>query len=141
MTDALTLAKYIVTKCVNDGCPISNLQLQEILYFIQVDTLKRTGKPAFPDSIEAWQFGPAISRVYYYFCRNGALSIFDTFEKVVPTIGENNYIKKIVEEERAKPPLELIDKACEPGRAWALIFQHGRGSRKIIPVDLIRNIG
>lgn len=41
MIDALTLAQYVVTKCVHDGCPISNLQLQKILYFIQAAALKK----------------------------------------------------------------------------------------------------
>lgn len=67
MGDVLTLAKYIVTKCVRDCCPISNLQLQKILYFIQVDALKTTGEPAFLNNIEAWQFGPVVPEVYYYF--------------------------------------------------------------------------
>ena len=94
MTDALALAKYIVTKCVKDDCPISNLQLQKILYFIQVDSLKRTGKTAFPDSIEAWQFGPVVPRVYYFFCGNGALSILDTFDDVDSSLLSNDYMKK-----------------------------------------------
>ena len=41
--DALELAKYIVTKCIKDGCPISNLQLQKTLYFIQRQFLKNKG--------------------------------------------------------------------------------------------------
>ena len=55
MYSALELSKYIVTKCINDGKPISNLQLQKILYYIQRDFLKQ-GEPAFSDTIEAWQF-------------------------------------------------------------------------------------
>ena len=45
MYSALELSKYIVTKCINDGKPISNLQLQKILYYIQRDFLKQ-GEPA-----------------------------------------------------------------------------------------------
>ena len=46
MYSALELSKYIVTKCINDGEPISNLQLQKILYYIQRDFL-RQGEAAF----------------------------------------------------------------------------------------------
>lgn len=63
MLDALTLAKYIVSKCTTDQCPISNLQLQKILYYIQVDFLKRTEQPVFSDNIEAWKFGPVVGYV------------------------------------------------------------------------------
>ena len=51
---AVPLSRYIVSKCVQDGCPISNLQLQKILYYVQKEFLK-SGKPAFSDDIEAWQ--------------------------------------------------------------------------------------
>ena len=29
------IANYIISKCENDGAPISNLQLQKILYYVQ----------------------------------------------------------------------------------------------------------
>ena len=141
MTDALTLAKYIVTKCVNDDCPISNLQLQKILYFIQVDTLKETSNPAFFDDIEAWQFGPVVPNVYYYFCGFGALPILDTFEEIVSPVKTNLRINEIIESKRAMRPWDLVNEAHEPGKAWATIFRNGEGNRKIIPVSLMRNIG
>ena len=53
---ALDLSKYIISKCVRDGHPISNLQLQKILYYIQVYFLKHDNI-AFPDAIEAWTCG------------------------------------------------------------------------------------
>ena len=59
---ALDVAKYMVTKCVQDKCPISNLQVQKILYFIQKDFLQN-GSEAFSDDIEAWQFGPVVPEV------------------------------------------------------------------------------
>ena len=52
MYAAIDLSKYIVSKCIRDDHPISNLQLQKILYYIQKDFLKK-GKIAFPDDIEA----------------------------------------------------------------------------------------
>lgn len=35
MYSALEIAKYVVNKCTVDRHPISNLQLQKILYYIQ----------------------------------------------------------------------------------------------------------
>ena len=37
---AVDLSKYIVYKCITDGRPISNMQLQKILYYIQREFLK-----------------------------------------------------------------------------------------------------
>ena len=33
---AMDIAKYIIDKCIDDEMPISNLQLQKILYYLQV---------------------------------------------------------------------------------------------------------
>lgn len=39
MYRAIDIAKYVVTKCVRDSHPISNLRLQEILYYLQKNIL------------------------------------------------------------------------------------------------------
>lgn len=64
-----------LSKCILDNCPITNLQLQRILYLVQRNFLQKRGCPAFEDSIQAWQFGPVIPCVYYYFCGFGAMPI------------------------------------------------------------------
>lgn len=65
MYKAMDLANYIVDKCIKDNVPITNLQLQRILYFVQKDFLKR-GSPAFLDEIEAWEFGPVCGAKYLF---------------------------------------------------------------------------
>lgn len=75
---ALELAAYVVNKCVNDpSLSITNLQLQKIMYFLQIRSLK--GNPCKPivddETFEAWKFGPVLTRVYYTYCYNGGLDI------------------------------------------------------------------
>ena len=41
MYSALSMAKYIIDKCTKDEYPISNLQLQKILYYIQREFLQQ----------------------------------------------------------------------------------------------------
>ena len=58
---ALELAAYVVNKCVNDpSLSITNLQLQKIMYFLQIRSLKDNPcKPIIEDeTFEAWKFGP-----------------------------------------------------------------------------------
>ena len=71
---AIDIANYIINKCTIDLKPVSNLQLQKILYYVQRESLWR-GKPAFNDIIEAWQFGPVVPEVYYTYCGFGAMKI------------------------------------------------------------------
>lgn len=141
MNDALTLAKYIVSKCKNDGCPISNLQLQKILYFIQVKTLKEIGSPAFPEEIEAWKFGPVIPNVYYQFCGFGAMPIWTTYN--VPTLDNNfkSIIDGVILEKRKLDPWILVSEAHKRGGAWDQIYREGNGNHKVIPMKLIKEVG
>ena len=62
---ALDVAKYIVDKCTSDKQPVSNLQLQKILYFLQKKYLIDEKRILFSDEIQAWQFGPVVPEVYY----------------------------------------------------------------------------
>ena len=57
---AMDVAKYIITKCARNEHPISNLQLQKILYILQKEYLQRDQKCLFFDDFEAWAFGPNI---------------------------------------------------------------------------------
>ena len=45
--NAIDLARYIISKCSKEQCPISNLQLQKILYYIQVEWLSKNNEPLF----------------------------------------------------------------------------------------------
>lgn len=64
MYHALELAKYIINQSIKNHSPLTNLQVQNILYAVQKDCLKH-GDKAFPDLFEAWYSGPVIPNVYY----------------------------------------------------------------------------
>lgn len=137
MYKAVDLAKYIVTKCWKEDCPISNLQLQKILYFIQKAFLKQ-GKRAFSDEMEAWQFGPVVPNVYYKFCGSGSMPITSDFEVIDIAQEDLTIIDKIVEEKRVLNPWDLVADAHKPNGAWNKIYKDGEGSHKRIPFEMIR---
>jgi uncharacterized phage-associated protein len=43
---------------------LTNLKLQKLLYYCQINSLKKYKTPLFDDVIEAWDYGPVISSVY-----------------------------------------------------------------------------
>ena len=59
MATAMTVAQYIAAKYPSGG----ELQRQKLLYYCQAWTLVWTGRPLFPDPIEAWQKGPVVPSV------------------------------------------------------------------------------
>ncbi len=56
---------------------ITNLKLQKILYFAQAYYIAKLGRALFSDDIEAWEYGPVVSRVYKKYRSNGSNPIID----------------------------------------------------------------
>lgn len=142
MYSSIDLSKYIVNKCTEDGHPISNLQLQKILYYIQKAFLKRN-ELAFPDEIEAWVFGPVVPAVYYHFCAAGAmpLRVFK-YDNPLHLIGvDKQEIDDIVESKRLLKPWDLVEETHKKGGAWDKTYNNGAGDHHVIPTSLIREVG
>lgn len=140
---ALSVAKYIINKCCEEGKPISNLQLQKILYYVQVAFLKRwNGKPCFSDEIEAWRFGPVVRDVYNKYCGFGALPICEFYgvENIFSS-EEKTIVDRIVSEKRKSMPWELVRDTHAPDKAWDQIYSGGFGNGCVIPKDLLKTDG
>lgn len=139
MYEALMVARYVINKCIEVGNPISNLQLQKILYYIQKAYLMQ-GEPAFYEKIEAWQFGPVVPVVYYKYCGFGSLPI--TFRYGDTELhGDTRQIDQIISEKSYLPPWDLVAETHKEGGAWDLVYRNGAGNHKEIPRDLIRQCG
>ena len=139
MYSALNIAKYIIDKCTKDRVPISNLQLQKILYYIQREFLQQ-GAMAFSEDIEAWQFGPVVPEVYKQYCGFGALPIRMRYVVTIQS-SDKNIINPIIEKKRILNPWDMVSDTHSSGKAWDLIYRGGLGDHQIIPRELIRNKG
>ena len=140
MYDAIYLSKYIIAKCACEKKPISNLQLQKILYYIQREYL-HSNNIAFPDEIEAWQFGPVVPNVYYHYCGFGAMPITFPQSDIHILPSDKNIIDPIVESKRELDPWIMVEDTHKPGGAWNQIFNNGTGNRQTIPRSLIKAVG
>lgn len=140
---AMEVAKYIIDKCAVDRQPISNLQLQKILYYVQVDFYKKFKQPCFSDDFEAWMFGPVVPVVYYRYCGAGAYDIVLKYPAVreMWTPEEKALVDSIVENKREENPWALVNDTHREGKAWALTYLDGKGNKKIIEKELIREHG
>ena len=61
---ANTIANYVLYFCDINDIPISNLKLQKILWFLQLDYLVIRGTPLFVEDFEAWDIGPVVPEVW-----------------------------------------------------------------------------
>lgn len=76
MNTARQVAHYFLSFTDEEaGEFISNMKLQKLCYYAQGFHLALTGKPLFPESIEAWTHGPVIPALYrsYKGCGAGAI--------------------------------------------------------------------
>jgi len=139
MYEAINLSQYIVSKCVDDNCPISNLQLQKILYYIQKTFLQQKNSAAFSDEIEAWQFGPVVPNVYYHYCGYGAMPILLSHENYNIKSEDEAIINPIVEEKRKLNPWTMVEETHKENGAWAQTYE--KGKHNVIPLELIKAVG
>ncbi|MBD2293666.1 SocA family protein [Anabaena sphaerica FACHB-251] len=59
------VAKYFLAQTNEEaGDLMSNLKLQKLLYYAQGFNLALYDEPLFPESIEAWTYGPVVPEVY-----------------------------------------------------------------------------
>lgn len=138
---AINLSKYIITKCAKDNKPISNLQLQKILYCIQANYLKNwyKYKIAFYDSIYAWECGPVVPNAYYRFCGHGGMPITNEYEDIDIEQEDKDIIDPIVEYLRDLPPWELSKITNGKGSAWYWYktYNNGVNMHKDISFNII----
>lgn len=78
---AATLSQYICIYLQEHNTRITNMQLQKLLYILQVEFLKHYGQPIFDDPIDAWSFGPGVTDIYYKYCHFGGSYIWMHNEK------------------------------------------------------------
>lgn len=135
---ATQIAHYIIDKCTHDDHPISNLQLQKILYFLQGNHYRKYGAPLFLDDIYAWPYGPVVPEVYDEFCSNGAAPICDLYEPSELIIDDKT--KTILDTQiihyREKSVWALVEESHISGGPWDTVYQ---GYKTIIPKSLIAN--
>ena len=76
MAKAMDVADLIIELANEQGKPVSNLKLQKVMYFLNVQSLLEKGTPLITDyKFEKWDYGPVIHSVYSEYSNNGATEI------------------------------------------------------------------
>lgn len=138
MNSAINIAKYVINKCNELNNPISNLQLQKILYYIQGKFYAKFNEKLFREDIEAWKYGPVIPEVYYEFNKYSSGNIRDEFEVENLEIGSEklDYIDSIIKDNYKLTAWQLVEKTHKED-PWK--SQYDRTFNKVIPSNVIRD--
>jgi len=137
MYEAIDIANYTASKCLEDNFPITNLKLQKILYYIQESYLHNRNI-AFLDDIEAWQFGPVIPNVYYYFCGFGASPINMVNERTKISKIDSDRFDAIIDSKRRLNPWDMVSEIQKKNGAWDIVYRDGFGNHQVIPNELVK---
>lgn len=124
--DAVEIAKYMIDKSTREGHPISNLQLQKILYYVLGAFWKEKGYQVFDNEVQAWSYGPVIKDVYDMFCMYGGIPICDLYDDVSIEDDDKRIIDKVLAECRAMYVWDLVDKSHEKGTPWERVYKNYR---------------
>lgn len=140
---ATLVAQYIINRCSVNGNPITNSQLQKILYFSQREFLQKFGEPLFSDKIEAWKYGVVISSTNYVYCGYGLGHITskyneDIFLDIKLTKEQFDILNALIDNLSNENEWDLIEKCCLPNGAWHQVYKDGEGEFMIIDIERIR---
>ena len=142
MVSVRNLSHYIVDMCTRDKKPVSNLQLQKMLYFIQTVYCRNTnGKLLFDECFEAWPYGPVVSSIYEEYASFGGRVIEKTYDAASLSLDVDDstitFIKEGSKQLREMYPWDLVRISHSPLSPWTKTYNNGAGYKKRIPNDLI----
>lgn len=134
---AMDIAKYAVNRRYKLNKPISNLQLQKILYFLQLLFACDTNSLLFSDQFEAWPYGPVIRDVYIEFSDCGGFPIRQSFSIDIGEEGLRSFLDAGIDLLAEKSPWELVRISHADGSPWDEIFNRKGLHKGLIPNELI----
>lgn len=137
--NARDLSHYVVDKCTTENHPVSNLQLQKIMYFLQSVYCEATDRLLFPDEFEAWPYGPVLRDVYREFSPYGGGLICRNYNDFDPYMlgAAKDFIDEGISVLRRKSPWDLVATSHADGSPWSIVWNGDDGYKAKIPNSLI----
>lgn len=97
MCKAAEVGKIVVNRCLSRGLSIDVQKLQKLLVLMQVECIKRSGKPLFTEDIRIWDCGVAIKEVDEEFRNTGFAFINHQVEYINLLEYEDKSVDSILE--------------------------------------------
>lgn len=113
----MNVAKHVINRCLEIGKPISNLQLQKILYFVEGEFYQKQGYWLTDAKFYAWQFGPVNKEVYSEYCVYGGGRIYERESDLVDN-ETRDIIDPIIDKYAKMSASDLVRLSHHKGGAW-----------------------
>lgn len=135
MTTSLDVATWLVSRHGMQTM-LTNLSLNKLCFFAQVEALRMDGRPLFADRIEAWRYGPVCPPVYHAYKRFGRNTI--TYAMTTPTTPnerETRVLDALWEHYGCLSTYDLVRLSHRRDGAWSKAWAQGEDT--VISDDLI----
>lgn len=135
---SIDVANYLVFRYGRDT-RLTNLSLNKLVYFAQVESLRKLGRPLFSDPIQAWEYGPVEPLVYHAFKGYGRSAVTDGPEPVDgPDAAEAAVIDGVMDTYGSLTAYDLVSLSHKEGGAWRNRYVPGMDA-EIRTVDVLES--
>lgn len=139
------VAKFVIA--LDEFQEVTNLRLQKLLYFLQGYSFQRFGIPFFPQSLEAWSYGPVCASLYgdYVAYRNtpiphweGSRSLSVNTDSRVDENTAKDFVRTVIEWAEQYTSGQLVEMSHGGDTPWSVVWNNGEGKYAIIPMQMIQ---
>ena len=139
MFSALDVAKYIIDFINKANGKITNLKLQKLLYYVQLEFLKQNRIACFCDPIEAWRHGPVVRDVYLFYRGYSDRSIPNIFTPLLEfTETDQAIINEVINRFAVQDGWDLV-RMTHKESPWKNTWNNGLGENNEITEEAICN--
>ncbi|WP_343731023.1 type II toxin-antitoxin system antitoxin SocA domain-containing protein [Duganella sp.] len=138
------VAKSMLQKADELGCPLTNLKLHKLLYLAHGLSLAKYGTPLIDGEFAAWKYGPVVESLYHDLKIFGSNPIKPDSQFIAawPLLEENSthnhVILSILKQFGAMSAGTLVDITHRADSPWQAVFDESTRSR-IIPDEEIQS--
>ncbi len=118
---SIDVANYMIDKW-GGRVVLTNLKLNKLVYYAQVESLRDSGEPLFDDEIQAWQYGPVEPMVYRSFSKFGRDRIVNGTAHPVVAQRDVRTIDDVMETLGNLAAFDLVSLSHDPEGAWASVY-------------------
>lgn len=140
LSDAGTIARYIIDRCYQSGHPVSNLQLNKMLYVLQLTYCRATRgrEMLFAETFQAWPYGPIIPSVYEAYRDYGGWAIERSYSVDLELDADTRqFIDDGIDVLCRKFPWDFACLSMYEGSPWKRVYKNGEGNRDEIANSLV----
>lgn len=122
---SIDVANYLIVE-YGDRVRLTNLSINKLVYYCQVESLRLLGRPLFTDRIEAWEYGPVEPAVYHAFKSYGRSAIHSPAMTIgavnTPSAKETSVINSTMKKYGDLTAYDLVELSHRKGGAWSNKF-------------------